>query len=80
MHQARQVSTILTGKKQIQAFVGRSWGTIMKWVAEDEFPAVKLDGVWSSDALLITDWIRKKIKNGKVRKTCQDKKMANMRS
>jgi len=53
--------TILTGKKRIMAFVGRSWPTIMLWVEEMNFPARKLNGVWESDTELIIEWRKKEI-------------------
>jgi len=34
----------LVGKKAISEFVGRSWGTIRRWIREEGFPAKKIDG------------------------------------
>jgi hypothetical protein len=53
--------TILTGRKQIMNFVGRSWPTIQKWIDEDGFPARKLDGVWEADGDLVIEWRRRQI-------------------
>ena len=52
---------ILTGSKEIQSFVGRSWNVIYKWISEKKFPAVKIDGVWESDTELILEWRKKQI-------------------
>ena len=57
-----KLNKILTGRKQIQGFVGRAWEIIMRWVRDDGFPAKKIDGIWESDADLILEWRRKKIK------------------
>jgi len=53
--------TILTGKKMITAYVGRSWTTIRKWAQERNFPARKIDGVWESDTDLIIRWRKEEI-------------------
>ncbi|MDD5643281.1 MAG: hypothetical protein PHX53_16635 [Syntrophales bacterium] len=52
---------ILTGKKNICNFLGRSWDTVERWIREREFPARKIDGVWESDSALITEWRRNQI-------------------
>jgi hypothetical protein len=52
----------LVGKKEITAYVRRSWMTIRKWIMEDSFPARKIDGVWESDTSLVDDWKKAKIK------------------
>lgn len=57
---------VLTGKKRITGFVERSWKTVRRWIEEEEFPAKKMDGVWESDADLITEWRVKQIKEGKT--------------
>ncbi|MFZ4436796.1 MAG: hypothetical protein ACOYOS_00050 [Syntrophales bacterium] len=53
----------LVGKKEIAAYVRRSWMTIRRWVLADQFPAKKIDGVWESDTALVDDWKRAKIKS-----------------
>ena len=58
---------ILTGKKSICNFMGRSWSTIERWIMEREFPARKIDGIWESDSELITAWRRKQITGGSGR-------------
>ena len=50
------MTKILTGRKQIQMFVGRAWEVILKWKRRDGFPMQKLDGVWESDTTLILEW------------------------
>jgi hypothetical protein len=57
----KQGQTILTGKKMITAYMGRSWRLIQKWIDERHFPARKIDGVWESDMELIIDWRKKEI-------------------
>ncbi len=52
----------LVGKKEIAAYVRRSWMTIRRWVLVDNFPARKIDGVWESNTSLVDDWKRAKIK------------------
>ena len=52
---------ILTGKKNICNFLGRSWDTVERWIREKGFPARKIDGVWESDSELITNWRRRQI-------------------
>lgn len=57
---------LLTGRKRIQAFVGRSWQTVLRWIDEEGFPARKLDGIWESDVELVLEWRQKQIlKEGK---------------
>lgn len=52
----------LVGKKEIAAYVRRSWMTIRRWIVDDDFPARKIDGVWESDTALVDDWKKAKIK------------------
>lgn len=65
-------TSIITGKKQICNFVGRSWATVEKWILEKDFPAQKIEGVWESDSELITLWRRKQIANSLHPKSCQE--------
>lgn len=51
----------LSGRKEITQYARRSWETVMDWVKKDNFPVVKIDGVWESDTALIDEWKRKKI-------------------
>ena len=59
---------ILTGKKNICNFLGRSWDTVERWIREEGFPARKIDGVWESDSELITNWRRSQINGGAAAK------------
>ena len=52
---------IISGKKNICNFLGRSWDTVERWIREREFPARKIDGIWESDSELITEWRRSQI-------------------
>lgn len=51
----------LIGKKAICGFVGRSWSTVENWILYQDFPAKMINGVWESDADLITEWRKRKI-------------------
>lgn len=55
------MAKILTGRKQIQLFVGRDWRLIMRWVSCMGFPARKIDGIWESDSDLIVAWRKDQI-------------------
>ena len=57
----KKPQAMLTGKKVITAYVGRSWTTIMLWVRERSFPARKINGIWESDSDLIIEWRKKEI-------------------
>lgn len=59
-----QATFILTGKKNICNFMGRSWDTVERWIRDREFPARKIDGIWESDSELITAWRRRQINGG----------------
>jgi hypothetical protein len=52
----------LVGKKEISVYARRSWQVVKRWIQNDGFPARKIDGVWESDAGLVDDWKRAKIK------------------
>ncbi len=54
---------VLSGREEIQKFVERPWNIIERWIRERNFPAVKLDGRWESDAELIVSWRREQIKS-----------------
>jgi len=53
---------ILTGRKQITAYVGRSWAIVKKWIAQEGFPAVLVDGVWTSYVDLVDEFVKAKVK------------------
>jgi len=52
---------ILTGRDEIQAFVGRHWDVIKEWIDDDHFPARKIKGRWESDTDLILAWRKQQI-------------------
>lgn len=54
-------NNVLSGRKQISSYVRRSWDTVMIWVRERGFPAVKINGVWESDPELIDQWRQEQI-------------------
>lgn len=54
-------STVLSGKKRICVFCGRSWQTVKRWIMEEGFPARKIDGIWETDSDLVIEWRRGKI-------------------
>jgi predicted DNA-binding transcriptional regulator AlpA len=56
-------SPLLSGKKAIIEYCGRSWPTIQRWIKERSFPACKMDGVWESDKELVKEWRRRQIKD-----------------
>jgi hypothetical protein len=59
MNQVRQ--PILSGKKEISRFVGRSWEVVYRWINERDFPARKVDGIRESDTELIIQWRQRQI-------------------
>ena len=63
-------SQILVGIKAIRAFVGRSWKTISGWIETQDFPAIKVDGVWESDRELILQWRKRRIEKARDRGLC----------
>ena len=52
----------LSGMKAICQYYGKSEPTILKLIREEDFPATKIGGEWSSDADLIDDWKKAKIR------------------
>ncbi len=57
----------LVGKKEILSYTRRSWKTVKAWIIKENFPAMKLDGVWESSGEMIDDWKKKKILQDKSR-------------
>lgn len=53
MSKDKPLPRTLLSMDEIEAYVGRSRRTIKKWVAEENFPAVKVDGRWESNTGLI---------------------------
>lgn len=57
----KQSGKILVTLEEIATYSGRSKNTILKWVEENNFPAIKVDGRWESNADLIEDWQRRRL-------------------
>ena len=53
--------TILHGMDAICEVARRSDTTILRWVREKDFPAVKEGGVWISDRVKIQEWYKARI-------------------
>ncbi|MBI9077950.1 MAG: hypothetical protein JEZ02_21300 [Desulfatibacillum sp.] len=53
-------NTILSGRDQIQKFLGRSWKTVRAWINMGA-PIAKLDGRWESDKEQLLEWRRSQI-------------------
>jgi hypothetical protein len=62
------MTQFLSGKKEICSFVRRSWKTVDEWIATRGFPAAKINGIWESDADMITAWRRKQIAGASCRR------------
>ncbi|MGB3212464.1 MAG: hypothetical protein WBB19_17320 [Desulforhopalus sp.] len=58
---ARQSEKILVTMEEIAAYTGRNKKTIMEWVGNDNFPAVKEKGRWTAHADLIDIWHKQNI-------------------
>jgi len=54
-------NTMLTGMKQICAFVGRNKQTVEDWIRTRAFPAKKVNGIWGSDTEMIQAWWRRQL-------------------
>jgi hypothetical protein len=58
---AKKQSTRLVGMDAIEDYAERNRKTIKKWIVEDHFPAVLVDGRWESNTELIDQYFRRKI-------------------
>ena len=47
--------------KEIAAYTGRDRATIMKWINDENFPAIKVDGRWESNTDLIDTYRQQRI-------------------
>ena len=56
-----QQQTGLSGMNEIAGYMRRSAVTILKLIRTQDFPAVKVGGVWESDKGLIDQWRREQI-------------------
>lgn len=61
MSKDKPLPRTLLSMDEIEAYVGRSRRTIKKWVDEENFPAVKIDGRWESNTGLIDAFREKRI-------------------
>lgn len=57
----KKAITTLLGMKEIMDYTGRNRIIVMKWIENDNFPAVKVDGRWESDTDLIDEYRRRRI-------------------
>ena len=58
---ATNTGKILVTMNEIEKYTGRPGNTIKKWVRENNFPAVFVDGRWESNTELIDSWQRRRI-------------------
>lgn len=56
-------SKILVNMSEIAAYTGRPGNTIKKWVRENNFPAVLIDGRWESNTELIDNFQRRRLED-----------------
>jgi len=55
----------ITGRKDIlKSALVTDWRTVDRWIRDESFPAVKIDGRWYSDTDDIRNWFRGRIKDG----------------
>ncbi len=52
----------LCGLKQIATYLGKSENSVRRLIREEDFPAVKIGGEWTSDMQEITRWRRQRIR------------------
>ena len=67
----------LVGVKAICGYTGMSESTIMGWIQREDFPAVKVGGVWISDSEEIDDWRRGIIRERHGRNSGRREKVFN---
>lgn len=49
------------GMTAIRSLASRSEATVLDWIKNRDFPAVKVDGEWTADRNHVLDWLRKEI-------------------
>lgn len=49
------------GMKALCALVNRSEATILDWISNRDFPAVKVDDEWTADRTQVVDWLKKEV-------------------
>lgn len=57
----KQKGQMLVGMDAIENYVGRNKQTIRKWIAGENFPAIKVDGRWESNTALIDEFRQRRI-------------------
>lgn len=57
----KKPATALLTMQEITEYTGRNRATIKRWIREDNFPAVKIDGRWESNTDLIDEFRRRRI-------------------
>ena len=57
-----EMGKLLIGMDAIEDYTGRNKRTIRKWVEQNNFPAIKIDGRWESNTALIDQWRLRRIK------------------
>jgi len=63
----KRADNALQGMAEICAYVNRSQATVLRWIRELGFPAVKIaGGTWESDKDLVDAWRRKQIEGETV--------------
>ena len=62
-------STMLFGRREIMAYMRRSWEVLLKWERDLNFPMAKIEDTWESDIRLIEIWKRGQITE---KKPCQE--------
>lgn len=58
-----ETGKMLITMDEISKYVGRNERTIRKWVKAENFPAVKVDGRWESNTILIDRFRQQRINN-----------------
>jgi hypothetical protein len=59
----------LSGMKEIARHCNRSEATILGWIRDRAFPAVKITGSWESDTEIIDQWRKNQINDAILRRT-----------
>jgi predicted transcriptional regulator len=57
----KKPATALLTMREITEYTGRNRATIKRWIREDNFPAVKIDGRWESNTDLIDEFRHRRI-------------------
>lgn len=57
----KKSTNMLMGMKEIAEYTGRNRAVVIKWIENDNFPAIKIDGRWESNTDLIEEYHRHRI-------------------